>query len=573
MGQRNWSRAPATAVKNWQPGRRVVDESTAVLSVETLRGLLEAAECLPIEERFAPTRWLFKTVWEAVHGKNAPLSSLWTAFRTASDNNNIVLDLYRKLSGDFGSALDEVTSTGQLTHNRCARSYVVSAQLRRWLNEVPSFVPVPAGWEPPELNPQPAAVSPPPAVAGTRPGWERAAPGARAGAPLLARGPAPAAPALGVDPRVRAAFAQFDTNKSGRLDFHELREALQALGLDASTRDAMEVLRSYDADGSGLMELDEFSRLCARLGYKGGGGGRRGATPPPARRRPESPQRPARTLIEAPSWADARTAQMMLLDGVLAQVRDRLYRQKSRAADAFRAWDRDGDGLLCFDEFLAGIRAFGMDVRKEDEHQLALGLEVASGSPPLPEPPTLDFAQFDALLDRHSAYARQPFGDGVPPAGGGGNCTTAATFRASAPAFNVSSVGGAYPLAGPDGRAAGGGATTQDWQQSLRGPEQGPEPAFDERSDRPLRGAGLGPPPPLRAASADPLLGAYDDRGLLPVGEVAFEVLDFVPSQVAPRHHPPRSRRDPPHLAAISPPTAPACARRRRCSATPRLRG
>ena len=104
MGQRNWSRAPATAVKNWQPGRRVVDESTAVLSVETLRGLLEAAECLPIEERFAPTRWLFKAVWEAVHGKNAPLSSLWTAFRTASDNNNIVLDLYRKLSGDFGSA-------------------------------------------------------------------------------------------------------------------------------------------------------------------------------------------------------------------------------------------------------------------------------------------------------------------------------------------------------------------------------------------------------------------------------------------------------------------------------------
>ena len=43
MGQRNWSRAPATAVKNWQPGRRVVDESTAVLSVEWSRRVSAAS--------------------------------------------------------------------------------------------------------------------------------------------------------------------------------------------------------------------------------------------------------------------------------------------------------------------------------------------------------------------------------------------------------------------------------------------------------------------------------------------------------------------------------------------------
>ena len=36
-------------------------------------------------------------------------------------------------------------------------------------------------------------------------------------------------------------------------------------------------------------------------------------------------------------------------------------------------------------------------------------VEAASDQPPLPggKPPSLDFAQFDALLDRHSAYAKQ----------------------------------------------------------------------------------------------------------------------------------------------------------------------
>ena len=74
MVGRSWSKAASAGAKNWQPGRRVIDESTSVLSIETLRRLLEASDCLPADERFAPTRWLFKTVWEAVHGKSAPLS-------------------------------------------------------------------------------------------------------------------------------------------------------------------------------------------------------------------------------------------------------------------------------------------------------------------------------------------------------------------------------------------------------------------------------------------------------------------------------------------------------------------
>ena len=68
-----------------------------------------------------------------------------------------------------------------------------------------------------------------------------------------------------ISPEVRAAFQRFDRNRSGRLDYREVRTALQAMGLDVSTQQAASVLRRYDADGSGFLELDEFSGLVWQL--------------------------------------------------------------------------------------------------------------------------------------------------------------------------------------------------------------------------------------------------------------------------------------------------------------------
>ena len=60
---------------------------------------------------------------------------------------------------------------------------------------------------------------------------------------------------------VHACFERYDRNGSGHLDYRELRIALQHLGLDLSQAEAAEVLAEYDADGNGLMELEEFARL------------------------------------------------------------------------------------------------------------------------------------------------------------------------------------------------------------------------------------------------------------------------------------------------------------------------
>ena len=64
---------------------------------------------------------------------------------------------------------------------------------------------------------------------------------------------------------VRAAFERFDANRNGKLDFRELRAALAAAGLDASSAEAAQLIGRHDRDGSGLMELAEFSDLVGAL--------------------------------------------------------------------------------------------------------------------------------------------------------------------------------------------------------------------------------------------------------------------------------------------------------------------
>ena len=77
-----------------------------------------------------------------------------------------------------------------------------------------------------------------------------------------------AAPALEYEKlnvRVRRAFAAFDTNRSGLLDYRELRNALRHYGLDATARGAARVLAAYDSNPDGKMDVVEFARLIADL--------------------------------------------------------------------------------------------------------------------------------------------------------------------------------------------------------------------------------------------------------------------------------------------------------------------
>ena len=64
---------------------------------------------------------------------------------------------------------------------------------------------------------------------------------------------------------VRAAFDKYDRNHNGKLDFVELRSVLADMGIDYSIEQVEQVLRDYDANRSGQMEIDEFAQLVQRL--------------------------------------------------------------------------------------------------------------------------------------------------------------------------------------------------------------------------------------------------------------------------------------------------------------------
>uniref|UniRef100_A0A7S4BFB9 EF-hand domain-containing protein n=1 Tax=Chrysotila carterae TaxID=13221 RepID=A0A7S4BFB9_CHRCT len=64
---------------------------------------------------------------------------------------------------------------------------------------------------------------------------------------------------------VRKAFALFDKDGSGGLSSRELSGALSKLGVDASTKEAIAVLRRFDADGDGVLTLIEFDQLVSTL--------------------------------------------------------------------------------------------------------------------------------------------------------------------------------------------------------------------------------------------------------------------------------------------------------------------
>ena len=60
-------------------------------------------------------------------------------------------------------------------------------------------------------------------------------------------------------------FARVDRDRSGFIDFGEIRQALALYGFDASDDDCAKTLRAYDEDPDGKLDLNEFANLIADL--------------------------------------------------------------------------------------------------------------------------------------------------------------------------------------------------------------------------------------------------------------------------------------------------------------------
>jgi centrin-3 len=50
---------------------------------------------------------------------------------------------------------------------------------------------------------------------------------------------------------IKEAFDLFDTDKTGTIDYHELKVAMRALGFDVKKQEVHGLMREYDREGAG----------------------------------------------------------------------------------------------------------------------------------------------------------------------------------------------------------------------------------------------------------------------------------------------------------------------------------
>lgn len=57
---------------------------------------------------------------------------------------------------------------------------------------------------------------------------------------------------------IREAFQLFDMNHDGKLDYHELKVALRALGFDASKKEVLDIIHRFDTEDTNLITYENF---------------------------------------------------------------------------------------------------------------------------------------------------------------------------------------------------------------------------------------------------------------------------------------------------------------------------
>jgi len=60
---------------------------------------------------------------------------------------------------------------------------------------------------------------------------------------------------------IKEAFDLFDTDKTGTIDYHELKVAMRALGFDVKKQEVLGLMREYDRDGTSQIEYPDFLEI------------------------------------------------------------------------------------------------------------------------------------------------------------------------------------------------------------------------------------------------------------------------------------------------------------------------
>jgi centrin-3 len=60
---------------------------------------------------------------------------------------------------------------------------------------------------------------------------------------------------------IHEAFKLFDTDNDDRIDYHELKVALRALGFDVKKPDVQKLMGDYDVENTGKLTIEDFNEI------------------------------------------------------------------------------------------------------------------------------------------------------------------------------------------------------------------------------------------------------------------------------------------------------------------------
>ena len=64
---------------------------------------------------------------------------------------------------------------------------------------------------------------------------------------------------------IQEAFKLFDTDNDDKIDYHELKVALRALGFDVNKAELQKIIGDYDVENTGLITVDDFNEIAKSM--------------------------------------------------------------------------------------------------------------------------------------------------------------------------------------------------------------------------------------------------------------------------------------------------------------------
>jgi Ca2+-binding EF-hand superfamily protein len=155
---------------------------------------------------------------------------------------------------------------------------------------------------------------------------------------------------------IRVVFRNFDLDKSGSVDYDELRKGLEHIGITLNDVDFQTLLDVVDNDKSGSIDYNEFIEDLKHVDEQQGGFfGEPGA---------QKAAVEARVAAAAPAPTFAASGRSG--KSILSQVADKVEQKAKNVRVVFRNFDEDKSGSVDYGEFRRGLTHLGIALSDAD---------------------------------------------------------------------------------------------------------------------------------------------------------------------------------------------------------------